>query len=299
MDHRVDRQGILVVVSDEFAAAAGQDATDSRRTNGGVEGFIAPEQATELEVENVACVGKGDVVGEGARQTQDRRMSRSGWQGGRRVRRDGNLPKHPWSGRAGVADETTLAHHADAETGVVSRIIGQIGDGPGSDHAPVRGRDRRGEDDTRVIALLAQVRAREINRGVVLPGQAGENKVYGGDGAATRGSGNGISSLGEGQCAKDFAGSGGDASGVSDVTAAKSERCRVPDAVVVLGSQAAVVAQGQRGVIDIDRRGIQERRVILKRGGAAKQSRGAGIGLRLLELNFRITACLDEIQTRP
>ena len=299
LDDRVDRERVLTVIRDEFAAAAGQDATDSRRTNGGVEGFIAPEQATELEVEDVPGVGERDVVGEGAGQTQDRRMSRSGWQGGRRVRRDGNLPKHPWSGRAVVADETALPHDTDAQAGAIGGIIALVGDSPGSDHAAVRGRDRRGEDDTRVITLLAEVRPREIDRGVILTRETGEGEVDGSHRAAARGGREDVGALGEGQRAEGLGGRSRQASGVVDGAAAQCDRDGVAYAIVVLCLEAAVIAQRQRGVIDIDRRGVQERRVVFKRRSAAEQIRGPGIRLSLLKFQFRITARLDEIQPRP
>ena len=143
---------------------------------------------------------------------------------------------------------------------------------------------------------MAEVRPREIDGGIVLPGEAGEGEVDGSHRAAARGGREGVGALGEGQRAEGLGGRRGNTAGVADGAPSQGDRDRIADPVVVLRLEPAIVAQRERGVIDVDGRGAQQRRVVLEGRHRAKQGGGASIGLRGLQRNIRVAAGLDEIQ---
>ena len=218
LDDRVDRQRVLMVIGDELTATAGQHASDGRGADRRIEGFVAAQQAAELEIEDVGGVGERDVVGKGSGKTQDGGVGRAGRQGSRGGDHGGNLPKHPRSGRAVVADEAALPHDADPEARIVGGVIGLVGDGPSAYHATIRSRNRRGEDDAGRVALLAEVGPREIDGGIVLPGEACEGEVDGSHCAGARRGGERVRALLERDSAEGLAGRRGNTAGVADAT---------------------------------------------------------------------------------
>ena len=218
LDHRVDREGAGMIIGDELTAAAGQHATDGGGSNRRIEGFVAAQQASELEIEHVSRGREGDVVGESSGKTQDGGVGRAGRQGSRGGDQGGNLPKHPRSGRAVVADEAALPHDADPEARIVGGVIGLVGDGPSAYHTTIRSRNRRGEDDAGRVAKLAEVGPCEIDGGIVLPGEGCEGEVDGSHRAAARRGGNRVRALLERNSAEGLGGRRGNTAGVADAT---------------------------------------------------------------------------------
>ena len=129
-------------------AARGKHAADQRSADDRVEGVVAAQQATELEVEHVGGRGEDEAVGDVAVELQDSGEGLSRGEDGGRGDRAVDLGELTSAEIGVVTSETALPHHADTEHGIVGGVVRGVGDRPGAEEAARGGRRRVGEEDS-------------------------------------------------------------------------------------------------------------------------------------------------------
>ena len=297
LDAGVDRHdrgtgGVGVIVHHEFRRAAGDDAAAGDGSDGGGVVVVTAEDAAESEIQNVSIVGEIDIRGEGTADTKKTggRGARAQEDGGGCGRDDvGDVARGKGARGGGhvggcndlsiVAGETTLPDHTDALAGVVCRVIRGVGDGPGTQNTAADGGRSRTIHDAGIVTLLAKIGSGEVDGRACTTRQTGERQIQGGDGAATRVGGDGIGPLQGADRTKGFCGSGAEASGDREGAAAQIDRDRITHAIVDLGLEAGVVAEGESGEIDLDVRGVEQCSIVFQGGGAAHEDGAAGVAL--------------------
>ena len=160
------------VINDEFAHPGGLGAAGGQDTAGGqcadvgdAIDAITAQQAAELEIEDVARAGEGEVITRAAGETNKGGSRSAGWKrrGGLHGVEGEQLGNFPRTKIEIVMGKTALPHHADTQRRVIGGVIRRIGDGPGAEDAAVQHRRGHRETNPGGVTDLTQIGPCKVN----------------------------------------------------------------------------------------------------------------------------------------
>ena len=302
-DQRVDREGVLGAEDDQFthagsSRAAGGDhaARRGRAERRGVV-VVATEDAPLLEVEHVAGGREGEFERRARGEPERARRGASRRQGEGAIGRRGELGDLAGTEIAVIAEETALADRADAEGEIIGGVVIRVGNRPRTEEAAEYGRRRGVEEQSDVIAGLAEVLAAgEIDHGARIAGQRSEGDVVTVEHVTAPGAHGDERARVQGERSETLGGVRGDPSVHHDLAAAQEHRRLIPDAVVVLDLQVAVVKKLETPVVDDEFGNAGEGSIVAEVEGTAGVDEAPAERGGRLEIDGRPAAGTEEIQ---
>ena len=302
-DQRVDREGVLGAEDDQLAhagssrTARGDHAARRGRAERRGVVIVATEEAALLEVEHVAGSREGEIERRARGEPERTRGGAARRQGKGAIVRRSELGDLAGAEVAVVTEEAALAYRADAEGEIIGGVVTRVGNRPRTEEAAEYGRRRGVEEKSDVVAGLAELLAAgEIDHGARIAGQRSEGDVVAVEDAAATGAHGDERARVQGERSETLGGVRGDPPVHHDLAAAQEHRRLIPDAVVVLDLQVAVVKKLETPVVDDEFGNAGEGTVVAEVEGTAGVDEAPAERGGRLEIDGRPAASTEEIQ---
>ena len=300
---RVDREGVLGAEDDQLAhagssrAACGDHAARRGRAERRGVVVVVAEEAALLEVEHVAGGREGEIERRARGEPERTRGGAARRQGDRPVGDRGELGDLAGTEITVVTEEAALTDRADAEREIIGGVVIRVRDRPRTEESAENGRRRGVEEESDVVTGLAELLAAgEIDHGARIAGQRSEGDVVAVEDAAATGAHGDERARVQGERAETLGGVRGDPSVHHDLAAAQEHRRLIPDAVVVLDLQVAVVKKLETPVVDDEFGNAGEGAVVTQIEGTAGVDEASAERGGRLEIDGRPTTGAEEIQ---